>query len=110
MAKLLHHQPSCEVPANSCTLTGTFDRVRDLRLRALAESCVIPAVILKEDHLNSGTRHAFRMLFTQAFRNVNEFLAHVTRLGYGVSNRNRTYVIPFERHHAAELALMYQVN
>src|SRR6185312_1376926 len=50
------------------------------------------------------------MLFPQAFRNVNEFLAHIAGFGYSISNGNRTDVVPFERHHAAELALMYQIN
>src|SRR5436305_10217440 len=50
------------------------------------------------------------MLFPQAFRNINEFLAHIARLGYSVSNWDRTDVIPLERHHAAELALVHQID
>src|SRR6185369_3900384 len=110
MARVPHHQPSRVESANSCTTAGTFDRVRALRLRALAESCVIRAVILSKDHLNSGTGNLFRMLFPQALRNVDEFLAHIARLGYCVSNRNGTDVVSLERHHAAELALMHQIN
>jgi hypothetical protein len=50
------------------------------------------------------------MLFPQAFRNINKFLAHIARLGNSVGNGNGTNVVPFESDHAAELALMHQVN
>src|SRR5438270_14089288 len=50
------------------------------------------------------------MLFPQALRNINKFLAHVARFRHGISDGNGADVISLERHHASELALMHQVN
>ena len=50
------------------------------------------------------------MLFAQALCNIDKLLADIARLRYGVGNGNRADVIPLERHHAAELSLMHQIN
>src|SRR5437899_491118 len=46
----------------------------------------------------------------QAEGNVDQLLAHAAWTGDGVSNGNRGDFVSLERHHAAKLALMNQVD